>query len=183
MTELTRVFEAVARGDGQAAQRLLPLVYDELHRLARAQLARFAPDLALTPTEVVHEAYLRIWRNEPVTFEGHRHFFFVAIRAMRDVLVENARRKDSLKRGGDHTRVTMAEVGIAMPSEDVRELYRALEKLEREKPENARVVRLRYFGGLTHEEIAEVTGCSRATVKRRWTQARAWLRRELSSPL
>lgn len=179
---MTQVLDAASHGDSQAAQRLLTMVYDELRRLARNRVARLTPGQTLTPTELVHEAYLRISRGETASFEGRRHFFFAATRAMRDILVENARRKASLKRGGDWLRVDLegAGVEVAAPREDVMDLDRALGKLECSRPDGARVVQLHYFGGLTIPEIAEVTGTSQATVKRRWSYARAWLQRELS---
>jgi len=180
--KITRILEAVARGESEAAARLLPLVYDELRRLARARMARLGPGQTLTPTELVHEAYLRVSGGKQDSFEGRRHFFFAVSRAMRDLIVEGARRRGSLKRGGSYLRlpVEVAELTIADPQENVLDLDLALKKLERESPDRAQVVVLSYFGGLTHPEIAEVLGLSRATVERRWSYARTWLRRELS---
>jgi RNA polymerase sigma factor (TIGR02999 family) len=180
--EITRILEAAARGDPQAAERLLPLVYDELRRLARARIARLGPRETLTPTELVHEAYLRVVGSTHASFEGRRHFFFAASRAMRDIMVENVRRRTSLKRGGTWLRVAMEsdEITLETPGESFLDLNRALHKLECESRDRAQVVLLSYFGGLTHPEIAEVLGLSLATVERRWSYARAWLRRELS---
>jgi RNA polymerase sigma factor (TIGR02999 family) len=182
--EITRALDAVTRGEAEAAARLLPLVYDELRRLARARMAGLGPGQTLTPTELVHEAYLRIAGGKHDSFEGRRHFFFVVSRAMRDLIVENARRKGSLKRGGSSTRlsVELTEIAIEDPQENILDLDLALKKLERESPDRAQVVQLSYFGGLTHPEIAQVLGLSRATVERRWSYARIWLRRELSQP-
>ncbi len=179
--ELTRILDAAARGDSQATAQLLAVVYDELRRLARARLAHLGPNESLTPTELVHEAYLRMVAR-PTSFEGRRHFFFAASRAMRDILVENARRKASSKRGGGYRReeVDGEKIAVETPPEEILDLHLALEKLERESADRAQVVLLSYFGGLTHLEIAEVLGMSRATVERRWTYARSWLRRELS---
>jgi RNA polymerase sigma factor (TIGR02999 family) len=173
---------AAACAESDSAARLLPLVYDELRRLARARMARLGPGQTMTPTELVHEAYLRVTGGRRDTFEGRRHFFFVVSRAMRDLILEDARRKGSLKRGGNYLRlpVEIAELSVLNPQEDMLDLELALKKLEHESPDRAQVVLLSYFGGLTHPEIAQVLGLSRATVERRWSYARIWLRRELS---
>jgi RNA polymerase sigma factor (TIGR02999 family) len=166
---------------GDLPARLLPPVYDELRRVAGARLARLGPGQTLTPTDLVHEVYLRISDRHPEGLDGRRHLFFVASRAMRDILVESARRKASRKHGGEHRRggdVTEAIAGGDRPM-SLLELNFALKKLERESPERAQVVLLRYFGGFTHAEIAEVLGLSLATVERRWAYCRAWLRREI----
>lgn len=180
--EIARILNAVARGESNAAAGLLPLVYDELRRLARARMARLGPGQTLTPTELVHEAYLRVAGGGRDSFEGRRHFFFAVSRAMRDLIIEGARRRGSLKRGSSYLLlpVEVAELTTADPQENLLDLDRALKKLERESPDRAQVVLLSYFGGLTHPEIAEVLGLSRATVERRWSYARIWLRRELS---
>ena len=159
--------------------------YDELHRVARARIARLASGQILTPTELVHEIYLRVATDKPVRFEGRRHFFFVACRAMQDTLVEHVRRKASYKRGGEHQRVDLPDMAVAspVPREDILALNRAIEKLRSKKPAEAQVVQLRYFGGFTIEETAEVAQCSAATVKRRWNDARTWLQHELSTHL
>jgi RNA polymerase sigma factor (TIGR02999 family) len=181
-TEITGILDAVACGESASAARLLPLVYDELLRLARARMARLGPGQTLTPTELVHEAYLRVVTGKRECFEGRRHFIFAVSRAMSDLLVEGARRTGSLKRGGNYLRlpVEVAEVTTTYPQENLLDLAFALKKLERESPGQAQVVRLSYFGGLTHPEIAQVLGLSRATVERRWNYARIWLRRQLS---
>lgn len=181
VTEIARILDGVARGETDSAARLLPLVYDELRRLARARMARLGPH-TLTPTELVHEAYLRIVGGKNDSFEGRRHFFFAVSRAMRDLIVEGARRKGSLKRGGNYLRlpVEVAELTTTEPRTDILDLDLALQKLERESPDRAQVVVLSYFAGLTHPEIAEIMGLSRATIERRWNYARVWLRRELS---
>ncbi len=167
----------------QSAEEILPLVYDELRHLARARMARLRPGQTVTPTEVVHEAYLRLTGGGTASFEGRRHFFFAASRAMRDIMVERARRKASLKRGGDLRRVDLEgpELALEAPHENVLDVDHALARLERESPERARVVQLAYFAGLTQPEIAEVIGLSLATIERRLSYARAWLRRELSA--
>ncbi len=181
-SELASILESAAGGDAQAASRLLPLVYDELRRLARARMARVRPGQTLTPTALVHEAYLRVAGRRTDGFEGRRHFFFAASRAMRDIMIESARRKASRKRGGDLLRLELegAQLALQTPRENLFDLDRALDRLEDASPDRAQVVLLSYFGGLTHPEIAEVTGLSLATVERKWSYARAWLRRELS---
>ena len=168
------------------AAALLPLVYDELCSLSRAHLARFGGEQALSATELVHEAYLRV-ANGHGGFGGRHHFFFAVSRAMRDILVETARRKASLKRGGAYVVVSAAAVDeLPTPNEnspeELLELDLALQKFERRSPESARVVLLGSFGGLTQPEIAAVLGLSLATVERRWRDSRDWLRRELSAP-
>lgn len=182
VSELADILESAADGDSQAAAQLLPLVYDELRRLARARMARARSGETLTPTALVHEAYLRVLGGKTASFEGRRHFFFAASRAMRDIMVENARRKASLKRGGDLLRIELegAEMAIHASPENLLDLERALDKLEQASPERAQVVALSYFSGLTQPEIAEVMGLSLATIERRLSYARAWLRRELS---
>ena len=173
------ILKDAARGEPSAAARLLPLVYDQLRCLARARMARLGRDQTLTPTEIVHETYLRL-AGRGDRFDGRRHFFFAASRAMRDYMVERVRRKASLKRGGGYTLVPADDhVAIATPREDLLDLEHALAKLESQNAAAAQVVALSYFGGLTHPEIAEVLGLSLATVERRWVYCRAWLRREL----
>jgi RNA polymerase sigma factor (TIGR02999 family) len=171
--------------DSTSAARLLPLVYDELRHLARARMARLGPYQTLTPTELVHEAYLRVMDGSSAGFEGRRHFFFAASRAMRDIVVESFRRRACRKRGGDQRRIALEDAEIAIEGfrENLLDLDRALRKLEAESPERAQVVLLSYFGGLTHPEISVVLGLSLATVERRWCYSRAWLKRELSRPL
>ncbi len=175
------------------AAAFLPQVYDELCCLSRARLARFGGEPGLTPAELVHEAYLRVAQAPAGNgdscggFRNRHHFFFAVSRAMHDILVEGARRKASLKRGGDYVVVSAAAVDdLATPgacsAEELLQLDLALDKFERRSPEGARVVRLQSFGGLTQPEIAAVLGLSLATVERRWRDSRAWLRRELSPP-
>lgn len=182
--DVTRARDAAVSGGSQTAAQLLPLAYDELLRLARTRMGRARPGETLTPTELVHEAYLRMAGGQASCFEGRRHFFFSASRAMRDVTVEIARRKTSLKRGGDYLQVELGEAEIVSttPRENVMDLDRALLKLKRERPDRAQVVDLRYFGGLTEAKIAVAMGLSLATVKRRLGYVHAWLLRELSRP-
>ena len=163
------------------ASALLPLVYADLCSLARARLSRYGPASGLTPSELVHEAYLRVAADGSATFDGRRHFFFAVARAIHDILVEGARRRASLKHGGSYVVVSgLDEVPASEPLEELLELDLALQKLERKSAESAQVVLLGHFGGLTQPQIAAALGLSLATVERRWRASRAWLRRELS---
>ena len=177
----TQPFSDETGNENAVAARLLPLVYNELRSLAKVRLARLGPGQTLSPTDLVHETYLRVATGSRETFEGRRHFFFAASRAMRDIMVESARRKATLKRGGSYDLVTTAtgELSVLAPRDNLLDLDRALKKLESVSRERAQVVLLSYFGGLTHPEIAAVLGLSLATVERRWSYSRAWLRREL----
>ena len=181
--EITRVLTEVAAGDNAATDRLLPLVYDELRRLAGSRIAKLPPGQTLQATALVHEAYLRVAKNQDAAWDGRYHFFFAASRAMRDILVEDARRKSSARRGGGRRRIPLDESGLAIepPKGDILGVNEALEKLEKEDPEKAQIVLLRYFSGLTTEETAEILGVSLSTVERKWRFIRAWLQRELSS--
>lgn len=179
---ITRVLDAVGRGEAEAARDLLPLVYDELRRLAAARLERIPPGQTLQPTALVHEVWMRIGERKPDGWAGRAEFFHAAARSMRDILVEDARRKAGPKRGGDRRRVVLDEdSGLALetPREDVLALDEALVRLEAEHPDAARITSLRYFAGLTVSEVAEVTGASVSTVERQWRLAKAWLRRAL----
>ncbi len=180
--EITRVLDASVTGDETAADRLLPLLYDELRDLAAARLARLPPGQTLTATALVHEAYLRVAGRQPSGFEGRRHFFFAAARAMRDILVEQGRRKGRRQRrvGGGQLDQEGIELAIEPPSEDILTLNDALKRLEKENADGARLVLLRYFAGLTTDEAADVLGVSASSVDRRWRFVRAWLRREIS---
>lgn len=165
----------------QAAAELLPHVYAELRRLAGALSGRLRPGQTLQPTALVHEAYMRLVRGKDPGWEGRRHFFGAAAQAMREILIEQARRKASLKRGGSAARVELGE-GLAViepPADDLLALDEAVQKLQISRPDLAEVVMLRYFTGLTFEETAEVIGGSLSTVKRQWRFARALLAREL----
>jgi RNA polymerase sigma factor (TIGR02999 family) len=164
------------------AAELLPQVYEELCMLSRARIARLGPRQALSPIELVHEAYLRVATGHDDRFEGRRHFFFAVSRAMHDILVEGVRRDESLKRGGEYVVLSGAAADLASEGsgERVLELALALRKLARKSAESAHVVLLCYFAGLTHAQIATVLGLSLATVERRCRFSREWLRRELS---
>ena len=180
--EITRVLDASVTGDETAADRLLPLLYDELRDLAAARLARLPPGQTLTATALVHEAYLRVAGRQPSGFEGRRHFFFAAARAMRDILVEQGRRKGRRQRraGREQLGQPGIELAIEPPSEDILTLNDALKRLEQENADGAQLVLLRYFAGLTTDEAADVLGMSASSVDRRWRFVRAWLRREIS---
>ncbi|MCB9865392.1 MAG: sigma-70 family RNA polymerase sigma factor [Phycisphaerales bacterium] len=180
-SDVTRVLDRVVAGDRAAAADLLPMVYAELRALAEARMRRTPPGQTLQPTALVHEAYLRVVRGADAAWEGRKHFFFAAARAMRDILVEQARRRQSLKRGGDRQReaLDMVDVVFEEPQEDVLALNEALTRLEQENPEAAQLVLLRYYAGLTGKETADVLGVSLSMVDRRWRFARAWLRRAL----
>lgn len=168
-------------GDGGAAEELLPLVYRELRALAAAKLSRERPGQTLQPTALVHEAYLRLLGDSRERWDSRSQFFAAAAEAMRRLLVENARRKASLKRGGDCLRVDWSEVQSAIETDEVRllEVEEALQRLEREDEASARLVGLRFFAGLSVAEAAKVMDLSERTAARLWTHARAWLLREL----
>jgi RNA polymerase sigma factor (TIGR02999 family) len=180
--EVTRILSAIKEGDGQAAEQLLPLVYEELRRLATHKMAQEKPGQTLQPTALVHEAYLRLVRqDQPVPWNGRGHFFMAAAEAMRRILVEHARRRKRLKRGGQLERrgLNAVEPAVDGINTDVLDVDAALEKLACLHPTKAELVRLRYFGGLTLAEAAAVLGVSGATADRHWSYARAWLAREL----
>lgn len=187
--EVTRLIERAGVGDAAAADALLPMVYDELRRLAAAHLAREPAGHTLQPTALVHEAYLRLLGGGDVVWEGRKPFFCAAATAMRRILVDRARWNHAEKRGGGRRRedVDCASMSIAdptpMPAQeevDVLKLNDVLTRLERRDERQAEVVLLRYFGGLSVEETARAIGVSEATVKNDWVYAKAWLRRELS---
>lgn len=181
--EITRVLNAAAAGEDGAESRLLPLVYEELRALAAAMMVRTPPGNTLQPTALVHEAYMRIGGDIDPNWDGRRHFFFAASRAMRDILVEQARRKGRKKHGGGRKHEGDVEgvvIEVDTPVDDVLLLDAALRRLEQDEPEIADVVLLRYFSGLTVEETAEVLAVSAPTVKRRWRYAKAWLHRAMT---
>ena len=188
MSEFTRILTDIEQGDPRAAERLLPLVYDELRRLAAQKLAQERPDHTLQPTALVHEAYLRLVASGDASapreqsWDGRGHFFAAAAEAMRRILVENARRKRSLKRGGGLARqdVDADQLATPEPNEDLLALDEALNRFGAKHPVKAEVVKLRYFAGLSSEEAALALGISRATADRYWTYARAWLHREVA---
>jgi RNA polymerase sigma factor (TIGR02999 family) len=178
---VSAVLQAAQAGDRQAAADLLPLIYAELHQLARARLARQPPGQTLTPTALLHEVYLRIAGDSNVTWEGRQHFFFAAARAMRDILVEQARRKAGPKRGGGRRRQELDEACAVLepPSDDVLAVHEALHELEARDPLKGQIVLLRYFTGLSLDETAEVLGLPPRTLDRHWRYIRAWLMKRL----
>jgi RNA polymerase sigma factor (TIGR02999 family) len=182
MSEVTRILSAIEGGDSHAAAQLLPLVYDELRRLAAGKLAQENPGQTLQATALVHEAYLRLVDTEKAQHWNSRgHFFAAAAEAMRRILVENARRKKSLKRGGGRERHNLDEVDLVATEapDDLVALDDALEQLFLSDPQAAEVVKLRYFAGLTVPQAAEVLGISPRTVDSLWAFARAWLLRKI----
>jgi len=179
--EVTALLLRWQEGDREALDRLLPLVYDQLHRLADRQLRRERQGHTLQPTAVVHEIYLRLVDQRRATWQSRAQFFAVAAGMMRRVLVDHARGRRAAKRGGfaQHVALEDVDAGIDPPSVDLVDLDDALGKLEQLDADQARIVELRFFGGLTVEETAEVVRSSPATVKRDWHSAKAWLYREL----
>jgi RNA polymerase sigma factor (TIGR02999 family) len=179
MAEVTRLLEAASAGDRQAAAELLPLVYTELRALAAARLAAERPGQTLQPTALVHEAYLRlVGPVDTARWAGRGHFFAAAAEAMRRILVDQARRKQADKRGGRDRRVPLdaADVGVTPAADDLLDIDDALTRLAAEEPEAARLIQLRYFGGLSVEDAAEVVGISRSTAYEHWSYARARLK-------
>ena len=184
VNDATQLLNAAARGDPQAAEQLLPLVYDELRKLAAARLTHERPGQTLDATALVHEAYLKlVGSGPPPQWNDRAHFFRAAAEAMRRVLVDNARRKRSEKRGGARARVKLAEPAApqSLQGEDAVAISEAVQKLEQHDRTKAELVKLRYFVGLTLTEAAEVLGISRATADRYWAYAKVWLYRELQA--
>ena len=183
MPEVTQILTQIQQGNVAAASDLLPLVYAELRRLAHPRMRKEQPGQTLNPTALVHEAYIRLVADEAMNWDGRSHFFAAAAEAMRRILIENARRRMSLKRGGDMRKKALAEADAIIHFDDLDELLdldAALTKLAVDEPELAKLVELRYFAGLTVEETAQSLGVSARTVKRNWAFARAWLGREMN---
>jgi RNA polymerase sigma factor (TIGR02999 family) len=178
---LTRLLNLAAGGDQDAVKAVFPLIYAELKRIARARRARAGAGDTFRTTALVHEAYLRLVAKQDLAFNGRHHFFCTAARAMRDLLVEEARKRSRQKRGGDLQRVELEEIGQTLDTspEDLLALDAALERLKAEDADDHEVVMLRYFAGLTVEEIADLRSVSTRTIERRWRFCRAWLAREL----
>jgi RNA polymerase sigma factor (TIGR02999 family) len=185
MSDVTAILSKVEQGDSAAAEQLLPLVYDELRRLAAAKLGQERAGQTLQPTALVHEAYVRLvggGGGEPVKWDSRGHFFAAAAEAIRRILVESARRKKRLKHGGHVHRVgvELVELPTRIADEELIALDEALEKFRQQDPLKAQLVTLRFFGGLTIEQAAQVLKISRVTAHRYWTFARAWLHREIT---
>jgi RNA polymerase sigma factor (TIGR02999 family) len=182
MNDVTCILSAIEKGDPKAPEQLLPLVYEELRKLAAQRLARESPGQTLQATALVHEAYLRLIGSETPSWNGRGHFFSAAAEAMRRILIENARRKRAEKHGGDLQRVDLGDVDVPedAPSEDILAVDEALSRLAAEDPVKAELVKLRYFGGLSVEDAARALGISRATADRYWAYARVWLYSELN---
>jgi RNA polymerase sigma factor (TIGR02999 family) len=178
---VTVLLRAAQGGDADAAEQLLAVVYEQLHQLARARMAHLPPGQTLQPTALVHEAYLRLTEKSDVNWESRKHFFFAAARAMRDILVEQARRKAGPVRGGGRQRQELDEACAVVepPSDNVLAVHEALQELEKQDPLKAQIVLLRYFSGLTTAETAEVLGLAERTLDRQWRFIRAWLLKRL----
>ena len=186
MTEVTRVLSAIEAGDPSAAEQLLPLVYDELRKLAAQRLAQEKPGQTLEATALVHEAYLRLVDTDNVQHWNSRgHFFGAAAEAMRRILIGAARRKQALKRGGEAQRVELDQVELADRPDDEKlfAMDDALARLANKDPVKAELVKLRYFAGLSNQEAASMLGISTATAERYWAYARAWLQQEITAAL
>ncbi len=183
MSDVTRILNAIERGDAQATDELLPLVYEELRLLAAQKLSHEPAGQTLQATALVHEAYLRLVGDQPQSWNSRGHFFAAAAEAMRRILVENARRKRTLRQGGGLQRVELDEAAPVEPEERVADdliaLDEALAKFAQVSPLQADLVKLRYFGGLTIPQAAEVLHVSHATAERHWDYARAWLHAEI----
>ncbi|MCI0534702.1 MAG: ECF-type sigma factor [Verrucomicrobiales bacterium] len=184
MSELSGLLSRIETGDGRAAFELLPLVYDELRKLAAYKMAREAPGQTLLPTALVHEAWLRLVGEPDRTFQNGTHFFNAAGEAMRRILIERARRRQCLRHGGGPERVDAADLELTSPESDERLLavHEALDQLAAQDPHKAEVVKLRFFVGMSDREVAEALGLSERTVERYWAYSKAWLFRHLDSP-
>ncbi len=183
MSDATLILAAVERGDPKAAEQLLALVYDELRRLAAFKMAQQDPGQTLQPTALVHEAWLRLVGSQNPTFNDRTHFFRAAAEAMRHILIDRARRKQTQRHGGGYQRVDFTGFDLAAPAADDQLLavHEALDKLALKHPKQAELVKLRYFAGMTNEEVSQVLGISLSTAKNYWTFSRVWLLNEIES--
>jgi RNA polymerase sigma factor (TIGR02999 family) len=177
LSDVTKILVAIQQGDPKAADELLPLVYEELRKLAASKMANESPNQTLQPTALVHEAWLRLAGNENMKWDGRAHFFGAAAEAMRRILIDNVRHKKAVRHGGDQKRVDISDLEIAAATKDdeLLAVNDALEQFAGIDQQKAELVTLRYFGGLTIEEAAEVLGVSVPTAKRWWAYSRAWL--------
>lgn len=182
MSDVTRILDAIEQGDAKAAEDLLPLVYEELRRVATRKMSQEAPGQTLQATALVHEAYIRLVGPNAPSFSSRAHFFAAAAEAMRRILIDNARRKQRLKHGADRQRVELDDVDIAVegPSVDLIALDEALSKLAQEDSAAAELVKMRFFAGLTLDQVAAILGISRRTADRNWAYAKAWLYQQIT---
>ena len=182
MSELTVILQRLDQGDPHAANKLLPLVYEELRKLAAVKMARENPGQTLQATALVHEAWLRLGGDEQPEWQNRAHFFAAAAEAMRRILIDQARHKKTLRQGGGGERVNLESLELAaqMDDDQLLALHEALEQLAAHAAEKAQIVKLRFFAGLTNEQVAKVMGVSEPTVKRHWAYARAWLFRAMN---
>ena len=182
MSDVTRILEAIGQGDPKAADQLLPLVYQELRKLAAHKMAGEPPGQTLQPTALVHEAWLKLVGQENRKWQDRNHFFAASAEAMRRILVDNARRKRTQRHGGGQQRVELDDIKLAVENDDVLlAVNDALEKLAVSDKQKAELVKLRYFVGMTIEEAAQVLGISAPMAKRHWAYSRAWLSEEIRS--
>jgi RNA polymerase sigma factor (TIGR02999 family) len=182
-TEVTQILQQLADGDKHAADALLPHVYEQLRHIARRRMNAERPDHTLQATALVHEAYARLVGNEELTWDGRGHFFAAAAEAMRRILIEHARGRERVKRGGPkrvHLPISVVDLAATENPEEILSVDEAICRLSKQDPRMGEVVRLRFFAGLTEKETAEVLGVTDRTVRRDWTLARAWLQRELT---
>lgn len=182
MTDVTRILNTIEQGDTQAADKLLPLIYEELRLLAAQKMAQEKPGQTLQATALVHEAYIRLVGEESSSWDSSGHFFAAAAEAMRRILVDNARQKRSIRHGGKRQKVSLTEAFLASedPKDDLLALNEALNKLANEDPKLAELIKLRYFAGLTLDQIAKMMGIGRRTADRYWALGRAWLYQEIT---
>ena len=183
MSDVTQILQAIEHGDAKAADELLPLVYEELRKLAAYKMAGESPNQTLQPTALVHEAWLRLTGKENVQWNGRAHFFAAAAEAMRRILIDSARRKRAVRHGGEHQRVDILEQDLVASAgdEQLLAINDALDKLAKQDEPKAELVKLRFFVGLTIEEAADILGISVATAKRNWIYTRAWLHAEINT--
>jgi RNA polymerase sigma factor (TIGR02999 family) len=183
MDPITKVLEAIEAGKPQAAEQLLPLVYDHLRNLAAAKLSREAPGQTLQATALVHEAWLRVAQDHNRAWQGHSHFLAAAAEAMRRILIDRARRRRAARHGGGQQRLDVDEIDVAAPAkdDDLLAVHEALDGLAAHDPRKAELIKLRYFVGLSLGEAAQVLGVSEPTAKRDWAYARAWMYRAIQS--
>ena len=177
MSDVTQILERVSKGDGAAAAELLPLIYDELRRVAAHKMSLQSPGQTLQATALVHEAYLRLVGSEEKRWESRRHFFSAAAEAMRHILIDRARRRKRLRHGENAEKVPLDELEIIAPAKEeiILQLDDALDELAQQSPEQAEIVKLRFFAGFSEPEIAEILNLSERSVQRQWQYAKAWL--------